>query len=222
MRIAIVGTRPPVRRGQIHPRSAAYYEREVADYQLITRDVLRVLAARLARGRFTIVTGGAKGVDSLAEHFARVQGLPCLVVEPDYPRWPPKTAPVVRNGVIACEADAMVAWPSRRGGGTANAIEWAETWGIPVVVRRPWATKLPTRHYSGRLERKTEDLSDAELVRRNRVERDHRDAEQRRLASMAPTSGTPARPGRRPPLEHDPLAPDCGCDRCDPPENLRE
>lgn len=139
MRIAIVGTRPP-NRGQLIRQWAgqAAYERDLADYQLITADVLRVLKVRLLRGPFTIVTGGAKGVDSLAEQFALHHGLPCIVIEPDYPSWPPKTAPIIRNGVICAEADAMVAWPKRRRGGTDNAIEWAERWGLPIVVRRPW------------------------------------------------------------------------------------
>ena len=133
-RIAIVGTRPP-RPG------FGDYARARRDFDVIVEDVRRVLAARLAKGPFRIVTGGAEGVDQIAEAFGFAHGLDVIVIEPDYlGPWARMVAPIIRNGVVANEADAMIAWPKRnRKGGTESAIEWAEKWGRPCVVRRPWA-----------------------------------------------------------------------------------
>lgn len=135
IRIACVGTRPP-RHG------FGDYARSVRDFEVIIDDVVRVLSRRLARGPFVIVTGGADGVDQAAEAFGTSRGLHVIVIEPDYMGpWPRRAAPIIRNGVIANEADAMIAWPKRnRQGGTENAIDWARKWDRPLVVREPWAT----------------------------------------------------------------------------------
>lgn len=134
-RIAVVGTRPPDRAREPN------FDQAVADYDAIVEDVWRVLDARLQRGPFSVITGGALGVDRLGEAFARKHGLHVMVIEPDYRTWSGHEAPLVRNGVIANECDGMVAWPKRSGGGggTSNAIAWAKRWGRDVVVRRPWA-----------------------------------------------------------------------------------
>jgi hypothetical protein len=121
----------------------------------IRADVHRVLTRRLTRGRFAIVTGGADGVDALAEEFALANGLHCIVIRPQYRcetyPWPPKAAPVVRNGVIVSECDGMIAWPSAEScGGTDTAIELMEAsiraWrhdADALVILRPDAVGCP-------------------------------------------------------------------------------
>jgi len=132
-RIAIVGTRPPT--GNSDTCSPEVYG-------CIELDVCRVLEALLRKHgeRLVIVSGGAEGVDTMGEDFARANNLSRLIWRPRYKtgEWPPKAAPMIRNEWIVRDADCVIAWPSPRGGGTANAIGHAKRLGKPLQVRRPW------------------------------------------------------------------------------------
>jgi len=68
-----------------------------------------------------IISGGAAGVDTLAERYARDNGLKLTVLRPDYKTFD-RTAPLVRNGEIVRRADyVLILWDgvSR---GTLNVI----------------------------------------------------------------------------------------------------
>lgn len=81
-----------------------------------------------------VVSGGARGVDTLAKQFAERWGIPMKEFRPDYKRYG-RGAPIRRNGEIAAYCDFMLAFPRKGGGGgTANAIEQAKALGKRVVV----------------------------------------------------------------------------------------
>jgi hypothetical protein len=68
-----------------------------------------------------IISGGAPGVDRLAEQYAQEENLRLTVLRPDY-RLFDRTAPLVRNGEIVRRADyVLILWDgvSR---GTLNVI----------------------------------------------------------------------------------------------------
>jgi hypothetical protein len=68
-----------------------------------------------------IISGGAPGVDMLAERYAKEENLRMTVLRPDY-RLFDRTAPLVRNGEIVRRADyVLILWDgvSR---GTLNVI----------------------------------------------------------------------------------------------------
>ena len=68
-----------------------------------------------------IISGGAAGVDALAEQYAKDNGLKLTVVRPDYKTFD-RTAPLVRNGEIIRLSDyVLILWDgiSR---GTLNVI----------------------------------------------------------------------------------------------------
>ena len=57
-----------------------------------------------------IITGGAKGVDTLAETYARERGIPTLTVKPAYERYG-RAAPILRDEEMVDMADAvLVVW----------------------------------------------------------------------------------------------------------------
>jgi hypothetical protein len=68
-----------------------------------------------------IISGGANGVDRMAERFARLNNLRLTVHLPDYETFG-KTAPLIRNAAIVNEADYIVALWDCVSRGTANVI----------------------------------------------------------------------------------------------------
>ena len=51
------------------------------------------IGAFLPRETTLIISGGAKGVDSLAESYAKLHGLPILIFRPDYEKSPTLSSP---------------------------------------------------------------------------------------------------------------------------------
>ena len=72
----------------------------------------------------TIVSGGAKGADALAERFAKDHNLVLSVKKADWSRYG-KAAGPMRNRLIVSEADAVVAFPSPTSKGTLNSMDLA-------------------------------------------------------------------------------------------------
>ena len=88
-----------------------------------------------------IVSGGAMGVDTLAEEFAKEHGLPIRVICPNYELFG-KRAPLIRNRQIVECADLVVAVWDGSSPGTAYTIDYAHERGIPVKLYIP-APKQP-------------------------------------------------------------------------------
>lgn len=82
-----------------------------------------------------MVSGGARGADTLAKKYADANGIPCPEIRPDYVRYG-DPAPFVRNKEIVRQADAVVAFQHRRSSGTQDAIDFARQLDRPVLVVR--------------------------------------------------------------------------------------
>jgi len=79
-----------------------------------------------------IVSGGAKGVDTLAEKWARENNIPCKVYLPNL-AWG-KKGYAMRNQQIVDLATHLLAFPSEQSKGTLITINMAKKSGIPVNV----------------------------------------------------------------------------------------
>jgi hypothetical protein len=79
-----------------------------------------------------VVSGGARGVDSLGEQWARSKGLPTKRFIPDWRQG--NLAALHRNGEMAAYAEALVAVWDGRSRGTQNMIYQAEARKLPVFV----------------------------------------------------------------------------------------
>lgn len=91
-----------------------------------------------------IVSGGANGVDKLAEAYADEYKIKKVIIKPDYDntemvkkygkeRWG-KMAPLARNETIAKYADHMIAFPYTKTNGTENAINHMKKLNKPIDV----------------------------------------------------------------------------------------
>jgi len=79
-----------------------------------------------------IVSGGAKGADTLGVQWANKQKIPTIVYNPDFKKH--KRAYHYRNRQIVREADIIVAFWNGRSTGTKYTINYAKTLEKEVVV----------------------------------------------------------------------------------------
>jgi hypothetical protein len=78
-----------------------------------------------------IVSGGAKGADSLAEIYAEKYQLPLIVFKPDWQKYG-RGAGIVRNREIIEAADMVVAFWDGSSKGTASSLKFAKSKGILI------------------------------------------------------------------------------------------
>lgn len=85
-----------------------------------------------------IVSGGAKGVDTIGANYCKhILGIEPLVFYPEYDKYPPKVAPMVRNQTIIDNCDAVIAIHDGKSTGTLDAIKKARKLGKPVFLFNP-------------------------------------------------------------------------------------
>ncbi len=77
-----------------------------------------------------IVSGGAKGVDSIAAEYAKKKGLKLTVFLPQYEEYG-RAAPIIRNKEIVDYADKIVAFWDGKSRGTFSVIKYAVKTGKP-------------------------------------------------------------------------------------------
>ena len=80
-----------------------------------------------------IVSGGAKGVDSLAKDFAEKNGIKLTEFLPQYERYG-RGAPIKRNQEIAKYADQALAFWDGQSKGTEYSINFFKKLGKQVIV----------------------------------------------------------------------------------------
>ena len=81
----------------------------------------------------TIVSGGARGADSLAERFAARQGLPIVVIPAEWNKYGRRAGPL-RNTEIVNSVDALAAFWDGVSRGTRDVIGKARAAGRFVTV----------------------------------------------------------------------------------------
>ena len=80
-----------------------------------------------------IVSGGARGIDTLAERYADKNGIPKQIFLPDYERYG-KIAPLVRNRLIVDNSDSIIAFWDGVSRGTKFTIDYAKARGKEVII----------------------------------------------------------------------------------------
>lgn len=85
----------------------------------------------------TIVSGGADGVDTLAEQFAQNNGIDIETIEPDWDDWSDGHPAKARNTEIIETSDAVVALWDGKSPGTRDSIDKALDSGTPIYVKIP-------------------------------------------------------------------------------------
>lgn len=104
------------------------------------RNILKDLPKEF--GRFTFISGGARGVDTLTEKiidkmnagkFSEHQHHPKLIFKPDWDTYG-KKAGFLRNQKIVQEADMLIAFWDGKSKGTKHSIDLAVQKGIPINI----------------------------------------------------------------------------------------
>ena len=96
-----------------------------------------LVEAAVAKSGFEIgevVSGGARGVDALAERWGKAQGVPVRVFKADWEKHGRAAGPI-RNRAMADYADALIAIWDGQSRGTANMISEAKTRGLSMYVK---------------------------------------------------------------------------------------
>jgi len=107
--------------------------REFKNYAQILREFL----ANSTIGDW-IISGGAIGVDSMAQRIAKQTGHPILIFYPDYDTYG-KGATFTRNKEIVQHSDIVLAFYVKdrfQMGGTSNSAEWARKLGVELLEFR--------------------------------------------------------------------------------------
>ena len=81
-----------------------------------------------------IISGGAKGADTLAKHFALDHEIPFQEYLPQYHLFPGKIAPLKRNEQIVNACDILVAFPCSNSKGTLHAISLAKKQNKEIYI----------------------------------------------------------------------------------------
>lgn len=82
-----------------------------------------------------IVSGGARGADSIAELLAKWSDKEMIIHYPDWDKYG-KQAGFIRNKLIINDSDCVLAFWDLKSKGTLNSIQLATKKGIPVHVKR--------------------------------------------------------------------------------------
>jgi len=81
-----------------------------------------------------IISGGARGADTLGQRYAKEHGIVMVIYYPEYDRLPGHYAPLARNIQIANAADVCVAFPIGASRGTRHCISKFEYYKKHVYV----------------------------------------------------------------------------------------
>lgn len=102
--------------------------RSFTDYELLcaTLDNMKIS---------TIISGAARGADKLGERYANHRGIPVEQFPAQWDKYGAR-AGFIRNGEMAENADALVAFWDGLSSGTKHMISVAKAQGLPVEVIR--------------------------------------------------------------------------------------
>ncbi len=82
-----------------------------------------------------IISGGARGADTLAEDYAREKHIPVKIFYPDWQKFG-KAAGFIRNKDIVKNSDMVIAFWDGQSRGTRSSIELAKQYGKNVKIIR--------------------------------------------------------------------------------------
>ena len=90
----------------------------------------------LPEGIDEIVSGGARGIDSIAAAYAKSHGIKLVEFLPNYEKYGGRVAPLRRNDEIADYADEVIAFWDGNSTGTKYTVEAFKKRGKPVRIMK--------------------------------------------------------------------------------------
>ena len=129
MRIAVVGSRTFNDYNYLHERLTG-----------LLWDLVESQTGSLPPCTFSIVSGGARGADSIAEQWAKAWGYEIIVFLADWDKYG-KSAGYKRNQQIVDCADVVVAFWDGESKGTKHSIDLAVKQNKQVLIYTDWKGK---------------------------------------------------------------------------------
>ena len=80
-----------------------------------------------------IISGGARGVDTLAERYADSHGIEKLIIKPDYKKYG-RRAPLIRNEEMVDICDKVLVIWDGVSTGTAYTVNYAKKHGKEIIL----------------------------------------------------------------------------------------
>ena len=90
------------------------------------------LAPHIPEGVDLIISGGAKGIDTLAERYADMHGIEKLIIRPQYELFG-RAAPIKRDEKMVDACDTVLAVWDGKSKGTAYTLKYARKKGKAVI-----------------------------------------------------------------------------------------
>lgn len=109
--------------------------RTFTDYQYVKDKIEDLLESKsLSSKEIEIITGGSRGVDTLAERWSRENNVTCTVIKAEWKRHGKKAGPM-RNQVMAEIGDILLAFWDGKSRGTKDMIVKAKGKKIDIYIR---------------------------------------------------------------------------------------
>lgn len=80
-----------------------------------------------------IVSGGAKGIDTFAENYAKLNNIPFTIFPPEYNKYG-RIATFIRNQQIVDASDMIIAFPTKDSKGTMDTIRRTKRSNKPLKI----------------------------------------------------------------------------------------
>jgi hypothetical protein len=104
--------------------------RDFSNYDLLVKSIEQNLDVSQITH---IVSGGARGADTLGELFAKNNNIDTIIYKPDWNKYG-RSAGYIRNKDIIDSADFVIAFWDGKSKGTKHSIDLANNMGKPIVI----------------------------------------------------------------------------------------
>lgn len=98
-----------------------------------SRDLALDITKYIPENITELISGGARGIDNIAERWADEHGVPKQIFKPNYNLYG-RAAPIIRNRLIVKASDIVIAIWDGKSKGTKFIVEYAKQIGVPVKI----------------------------------------------------------------------------------------
>lgn len=113
------------------------FDAGIAEFLLHYNAITSVISGGCASGTLTHVTKDGRkvyGADGMGEAWAEKNNIPVITFLPEYDKYPPNVAPVMRNESMAQAANALLLYFDGKSKGSADMLKRAKRHGLYIHI----------------------------------------------------------------------------------------